>query len=287
MTNEELINLIRLGQDEYIYELFENNINIINSVISKYSFYSEYEDLKQEAFICLYDALRNWNKEKTAFHIYFKSCLHYHFIRYIELSSGGLRMPSYMQQLIKKCNRIESRWQQDHKEPVPEDYKRAMLGISKEQFETVKLACYLYYCDSLDREIITNDSTMKLCDSVADPDATFEDDVIEKVDAEQMKIDIWNEVETLPDMMQRVIVGMFKEGKTFKEIGELEGITTEAVRQWKTKAIRELRKRNRNKRIKSYYNDYIEAYSFRHIGVKEYSRTFTSIPEKIAIFNDR
>lgn len=98
-------------------------------------------------------------------------------------------------------------------------------------------------CDSLDRPISTDegeDST--LGDFIQDPAAGFEDDVIEGLNREQEAKAVRAAVAALPDPLRQIIEQRYFDDLTLAEIGENMGISAEMVRQYRNKAIKQLRR---------------------------------------------
>lgn len=68
-----------------------------------------------------------------------------------------------------------------------------------------------------------------------------------------------------------------------KEIGQQYSISGEAARQQQDKAMRELIKPSKSRRFRGYYEEYIQAASFRNVGVRRFNETWWSEVERKAI----
>ncbi len=68
-----------------------------------------------------------------------------------------------------------------------------------------------------------------------------------------LRIDVENVLNVLPERYKSVIIKRFYESKTLKAIGIDLGVTQERIRQMQAKALRILRKRENALPIKDYY----------------------------------
>lgn len=66
MTNEELVTLIKAGvnTDNNMLLLHEQTRSFIHSIAKRYRGGAEIEDLEQEGFLALYDAIAGYDAEK-------------------------------------------------------------------------------------------------------------------------------------------------------------------------------------------------------------------------------
>ena len=112
-----------------------------------------------------------------------------------------------------------------------------------------------------------------------------EEEVLERVQQEQLCKFLWSCVDSLPGRQPEVIRHRYQEGKTLKQIGEAMGTTTEAVRQWESKALRELQKPSRARLLLPFLPEAEEIYSqaIRGGGSASFNRTWTSSTERVAL----
>lgn len=68
MTNDQLVLRIRAGEDtaENMLMLWQQNQGIIGKLAGKYKSMAEEEDLKQEGFLGLCEAVRHWEPDDGA-----------------------------------------------------------------------------------------------------------------------------------------------------------------------------------------------------------------------------
>lgn len=136
--------------------------------------------------------------------------------------------------------------------------------------------------DSLDREISEDGSGISLGDTVLGAEG-IENDVLDELVTEQMKKELWEVVDSLEEKQAHVIRKRYQEGKTLKELGEETGTSLECVRTIESKALRELRKPSRSRRLKPYCEELLEVSAYRRRSVAAFQRTFTSQTEYAAM----
>lgn len=68
MTNEELVARIRAGVDETenMLKLWQQNRGLIHTIARKYAAYEDIEDLEQQGYIGLCDAVQGYRPEEGA-----------------------------------------------------------------------------------------------------------------------------------------------------------------------------------------------------------------------------
>lgn len=128
-----------------------------------------------------------------------------------------------------------------------------------------------------------NTNATTLCDVVACPDCS-ENEILDKIQAEQLKTVIWTIVDDLPGIAPEVLRARFQEDLTLKETAARVGTTVEAVRQWQSKGLRELRKPSMSNELKPFiWDDYVYNQALRGNGAEHFNRTWTSSTERIAL----
>lgn len=97
MSNEELVERIRNGYHvtENMQVLYENNLPLIKKFIKPYTYYESEEDLLQEAYFGLWEAVRHYESaENVLFMTYARYWIKQSIQRYMENSGSILRISS-------------------------------------------------------------------------------------------------------------------------------------------------------------------------------------------------
>ena len=119
-------------------------------------------------------------------------------------------------------------------------------------------------------------------DTVAS-DEDIEEDVAERLDTAAMKKELWIAVDQLPKEQSEVIRKRYQQSMTRKDTGEALGIAAGEVQNLESQAMRTLRMPRRCRKFKPYFEQYLSAHSFHHVGVENFQRTWTSEVEREAL----
>lgn len=99
MTNEELVKRIRGGSlvSDSMQLLYERNLPLIKQCIKPYAAYEPMEDLLQESYFGLYEAVQHYEtSENVLFMTYAPYWIRQAVIRYIEKCGSTVRIPGWI-----------------------------------------------------------------------------------------------------------------------------------------------------------------------------------------------
>lgn len=111
----------------------------------------------------------------------------------------------------------------------------------------------------------------------------IEADVAERLDTAAMKKELWIAVDQLPKEQAEVIRKRYQQSMTRKDAGKALGIASGAVQNLESKAMRTLRMPHRCRGFKPYFEQYLSAHSYQHVGVENFQRTWMSEVEREAL----
>ena len=282
MTNEQLVARIRAGDNEAenMLELWQQNKRFIYKMAIKYQSYAEIEDLNQEGYFGLCEAVNHYEPEQGASFIHYAAFwIKQAMCRYIDNCCSVVRIPASAKEEILQYKKIVNEYRKWHgKEPTDLEM-RSFLGVSREKLETIKKNALTVNLRSLDECIGGEDEEFTLSDTVAS-DQNVEEDVIRKLDTNTMKEALWKAVDNLPGKgMAEVLRYRYQDKMTLKQIGESLGVATERARRIESDALRKLRIPSRNKSFKGYYEQYLAPASIHHVGLETFRRTWISAVE--------
>ena len=103
MTNEQLVQKIKNGYSvtDNMQKLYENNLPIIKQVIKPYTAYENMEDLLQEAYFGLWEAVQHYeSSENVLFMTYAVYWIRQAVVKYLDKCSSLIRIPSNAKQRI-------------------------------------------------------------------------------------------------------------------------------------------------------------------------------------------
>lgn len=281
MTNEQLTYRIRAGENtaDNMLQLWQQNRAFIGKIALKYSKYAEMDDLKQEGYIALCEAVRHYD---TDYNVPFINYAAYHIKkrmqRYIEDNGNCIGIPSNMYNQMRKYKKIVSDFEKLYNRKPKDAEIRSFLGVGKETLESIKQAVLTGQIQSLSTPIGEEESCC-LEDMVSSGE-DLEEEVTRRLDRERMCRDLLEMVNSLPDQQSEVIKSRYLEGKTLREVGEMQGRSIERVRQIEQNAFRKMRLPQKCKKLRSYHEVYLSAAPVRHVGVRQFQRTWESEVEK-------
>lgn len=194
--------------------------------------------------------------------------------RYIDNCGGVVRIPVHERAEIQRYKKMVREYRQYYGKEPTERALCYLLEVSKEKLHSIQESARMGRIGSLSDPIGQEDD-YALIDTIAS-DENIEEDCIERLDAAAMKEALWEAVDLLPGNQPEIIRKRYQERKTLKETGEIIGVSTERVRQIENKAMRTLRLPHRSKKFRGYYEEYLSACSYRHVGVDTFQRTWMS-----------
>lgn len=277
ISNERLVAKIKAGIDatDNMLQLWQQVENYVKKLANKYKHYAEYEDLVQEGYLSLYDAIEKYDYAKeTTFISYATSWIECNMRRYIGCCCQMVRIPLNRSAEIRKYKNILKEFAKLYGRMPTRHEIRRFMGITIEELERLEKDAKMEQIQSLDTPL-GEENDLILGDIVASNEE-LEEDVIKRMDTAAMKRELWDVVRQLPDEQQEVIEKRYKECMTRKDTGICLGITAGAVQNLESKAMRALRRPSRCEKLKVYYEQYLSACCYRHISVASFQRNWMS-----------
>lgn len=285
MTNEELVIRIKAGIDisENVLQLWEQTKAFIHTMALHYKGYAETEDLEQEGYLALYDAVDSFCQEQGCrFLTYAKYWIRQRMKRYIDNCCQTVRIPVHEQEKIHKYRKMVNAFQ-IHLGRKPTEWEIIHnLNLDEQQCRDLESALRTAQIGSLDTALPGDMDDMSLGDMVA-CDTDLEGEAIDRIDQAMLQAVIWPMVDRLPGRQPDVIRKRYQENMTLKEIGEIYGVSPNAIRQSECDGLRGLRRSRDSGRLRAFLPEVLEAQAYRHNGAREFNRTWTSSTERIAM----
>ena len=289
MTNEQLVIRIKAGEDVAgnMEQLYSQVRRFIHTVAWKYRDSGELEDLEQEGYLALYPAIDGYDPAQgVRFLTYAEYHIRQRMRRYLQMNGSCLRLPVHCLDKVQKYKRFCSSFQQEYgREPSGRE-AAAFMGLTREQVEDIRENACMARLGSLDSPVkgIDGGEDTTIGDMVASAE-DMEGDVVERMQQEQLKAELWDCVDSLPGQQPAVIRMRFQENMTMEAIGQEYGTSGEAVRQIQAKALRELRKPQYSKRLRPFLPDADRIYSMALVGngAGKFNLTWTSSTERVAL----
>ena len=285
MTNEQLVIQLKAGihTAEYMKQLWEQNRGMIGKIACKYKGYEDLEDLKQQGFLGLYDAVEGYNPDQgTSFITYAKFWIQQSIQRYIDDCCGVVRIPVHAKEKISQYKKVANQFQKWYGREATDKEISLLLQISLKQLEQLKKDIQMGQIQSLDSFVLQEDDGITIADLVSAAD-DVEETVIDRVQKEQLKEVLWEIVDDLGEDQANVIRARYQEKRTLKDIAEKNKCAIEWVRQTEKKAMKRLRIPSRANKLKPFYDGVIFDQALKGNGVARFNTTWTSSTERIAL----
>ena len=151
MTNEQIIEQIKSGYSvtDNMQMLYEKNLPLIKKIIKAYSVYDDKEDLLQESYFGLLEAVKHYETSRNVlFTTYLCFWIRQSVSRYLEKNGSVIRIPNYTKQKIsryRKC--VADLTQELEREPTDEEIAKR-LDVTVTVVQEIK--CYMQSVTSLD-----------------------------------------------------------------------------------------------------------------------------------------
>ncbi len=288
MTNEQLVIRIKAGIDpaENMFTLYEQVKGFIHNIAWKHRGREELEDLEQEGYLALYDAIDGYDPDAGCkFLTYAEYWIRQRIVRYIENSACCLRLPSYSQERLRKYQRYCDSFMKEHGREPSEGEAAAQMGLSLDQVRDIHRNASIASLGSLDAPVKGFEGEGLTVGDGIPSGEDMEEDALDRLEHEQLKAVLWECVDSLPGRQPEVIRKQYQDNMTLEAIGKEYGVSREAIRQDQAKAMRELKKPKYSKRLKPFLPEHERIYSMGIVGngVGRFNRTWTSSTERAAL----
>ena len=282
MTNEQLVQKIKNGYSvtDNMQKLYENNLPIIKQVIKPYTAYENMEDLLQEAYFGLWEAVQHYeSSENVLFMTYAVYWIRQAVVKYLDKCSSLIRIPSNAKQrIIRYKKTIDKLLQEYGRTPTDEEIIKAM-NISISDLDIIKI--YAYSIMSLDTPL--NDETEDTIGNNIKDDYIFENDVVDRMYNDYTKDELWHIVERYTsDRENHIVCSRFIDNETLQDIADRLGISKNRVRQLEASALSRLRCSKALKELQERF-EVVNSRIYKNSARTFREHDFTSTVEHIAI----
>lgn len=289
MTNEQLAVRIRAGENvgDNMAILYDQVKDFIHAMAYKYHGQGELEDLEQEGFLALYDAIDHYEADQgVKFLTYASHWIRQRMQKYIQNTGSPLRLSAGRQKAIRKYRKFCTEFQTEQgRKPTEAELCRS-LWLTLEQLREIQYAACMTAVKSLDAPIKgaegEEDTTLgELAAFAADPCQ----EVLDRLEQEELCSVLWQCVDSLPGKQLDVIRSRYKGNMTMKQCGQFCGISEAEARKQQLKALRSLRTGKNAKLLYPFVLEDERIYSGALIGngVERFNHTWTSSTERVAM----
>ena len=284
MTNEELIEAIRIRPEkkkDYMATLYEQNRGLIYKIALNFKEKADIEDLMQEAYLFLDEAVNTYEgKYEAKFSTYFSHILFWRLSSFVFCSTAPAKIPRNFKDLINRYKRyVQQFYQSNGYEAKESDVMRA-LGLSEKEFKGLIKAINSLEVSSLDSPA-PFDESLTLADIIASEE-TFTEDIEEEFEKRYKRSLLKKALGKLRANERTVIDRFYFHGESLEKTALDLNVSPTCCNTIKQQALRNLRKDNELIKAFTNYNSYADY----HYSVKRFKNTRISSVEFAAIRNE-
>lgn len=278
MTNEELVEQVQAGIDpaHNMEQLYLQNRKFIYQVAKKYSSKAEIDDLLQEGYMGLYEAVKRYQIDKgTKFLSYATYWIENIIKRYVDNNGCSKRIPVFMQERISAYKKYIAVCHSAGKDPTEAEICKA-LEITEKQLADLRRV--LREMDSVSLEdYIGGADGMTFEETIADP-VNFEEETIERLAEEHFEKIIWKIVDELGDIKSKVISGQYRYSKSLEKLADELHLSRGRIQQIRNSALRILSQKEQIQEAASFYGcDYSKGYKSGYSSFKYHGSSVENI----------
>ena len=283
-TNEQLVLRIRSGDNksENMLQLWKQNKGFIAMMARRYSAGAEMEDLEQEGYIGLCEAVRNYDPARGMSFISYVAFYIKRRMRICADNSRAVRLSFNAGDEVRQYQKLVREYRQECGCEPSDRELCSLLCISREKLDQIRKAAQMGNIRSLDEPVQGLEGDINIGDTVPSGE-DMEEDAIRRLDKERMSRELWLAVDQLPGDLPAAVHLRYENGLTLEKTGQALGVNKERARQLESKALRMLRLPHRCKRFRVYHEEYISAAPISHTGLNNFKTTWWSETERLAI----
>ena len=284
MDNEQLVVRIMAGDNEAenMLQLWKQNKGFIAMMARRYSAGAEIEDLEQEGYIALCEAVRHYDPDRGMSFISYAAFWIKRRMRICADNSRTVRLSFNAGDEVRQYQKIMREYRQEYGCDPSDRELCGFLYVSREKLDQIRKAAQMGNIRSLDEPVQGMDGDISLGDTVASGE-DMEESTVREIDKEQMKRALWLAVDQLPGDLPAAVRLRYENGLTLEKTGQTLGVNRERARQLESKAMRILRQPHRCRTFRAYFEEYLSAAPIHHVGVSSFQTTWTSEVELEAL----
>lgn len=284
MDNEQLVARIQGGDNEAenMLQLWRQNKGFIATIARRYSSGAEMEDLEQEGYIALCEAVQHYDPGRGMSFISYAAFWIKRRMRICADNSRTVRLSFNAGDEVRQYQKIMREYRQEYGCDPSAWELCGFLYVSREKLDQIRKAAQMGQIRSLSEPIPGMDEDISLEDTVASGE-DMEEDTIREIDKERMKRELWLAVDQLPGDQPAVLRMVYGDGMTRIKAGEVLGYGNGKVGIEERRALNALRKPHRCKKFRAYFEEYLSAAPIHHVGVSSFQTTWTSEVEREAL----
>ena len=283
-TNECIVAAVQDGvnEAENMLQLWQQNKGFIAMMARRYSAGAEMEDLEQEGYIALCEAVQHYDPDRGMSFISYAAFWIKRRMRICADNSRTVRLSFNAGDEVRKYQKIMREYRQEYGCDPSDRELCGFLYVSREKLDQIRKAAQMGQIRSLGEALQGMDGDISIADTVPSGE-DMEENTVREIDKERMRKELWLAVDQLPGDLPAAVRLRYENGLTLEKTGQALGVNRERARQLESKAMRILRQPHRCRTFRAYFEEYLSAAPVHHVGVRRFNETWTSEVEREAI----
>ena len=282
MTNEELAIRIKAGIDtaDNMLQLWEQTRRFIRRIASRYVGAAELEDLEQEGYLALYDAVDGYRPDLGCkFLTYAEYWIKQRLLQYARKNTP-VYMPAHEWQRVLEYRKTVNAYSMYlNRKPSRREIADHM-GLTAAQVAQLEKSAGMGQIRSLDTPYAEDEDTT-LRDMIP-ADVDVEGMILDDAESVQLKKAIWSLVADLPDEQEKIIHMRYFLEKSVNDVAEHLGMTYNKAQRTERKALRNLRYCEKSDTLRAFLPDVVGSLAYAG-GSQTFKQTWTSSTERVAL----
>lgn len=242
MTNEELIREIAAGHNiqANMYQLYSQNLTLLKQWSSKYILALGEDDVLQECYFALYNAVQGFDVDKGyKFTTFLQKAVKWHF-SHILSCNNGVKIGIKDRKLLKEYDSLYEEYYKSNGSNLTINKAADLLQCSAKDIERILQYKSMQQCTSLDAPISHNDDEANISDFLSS-DIDISGDY-ETSDTQEYLKGIWQQIHhALPERENEIIEQIFCDDVAICSIAEKSSCSIQNVARLRDQALDRLR----------------------------------------------
>lgn len=243
IDNETLVKKIQQGENvnDNMIQLYNQNKGILYKSLKHYNGYDniiDKNDLMQEAYIYLCDAVSRYNEDKgIKFITYLTNSIKWKIGRDMR-NKHVIKIPEYLNESIVKYINFLEKYIKEYSKPPTDKEVIDELKIPKKRLQSIKKAVKILDVESMERQIAED---LTISDMIRDHNNAIQN-IEDNYDHEILSSRFWKEInETLTESQIQILKLRYVNNWTLQQCSEYLGISKQAVNESERVSFRKIR----------------------------------------------
>ena len=231
IDNETLVKRIQQGDNvnDNMMQLYNQNIGLLYRALKRYNGYDniiDKDDLMQEAYIYLYEAVSRYKADKgVRFTTYLTNSIKWNIGRDMR-NKRVVKLPEQLSFDIGKYMKFLEEYTKEHDKKPTDKEAIEKLGISESRLKTIKNTVSMVNISSID-EVISDDMTIG--DTIKDYNNDIQE-IENNIDKDILKTELWKIIESVLTQEEVKLLKLrFIDGLTLQKCSEQFGVSKQRV----------------------------------------------------------